>query len=133
MVMNEPLYLIMGATGPTGSAAARELRKQGHRVRGLVHKNDARAEALRASGVEPVVGDLLDLDSIRRAMEGVTGSYFVYPIRADGLIDAAALTAQAAIEAGVRSLVDMSQRHCICIFVLLARNAPRRRRVDVKV
>jgi len=40
----------------------------------------------------------------------VTGAYFVYPIRADGLIDAAALTAQAAIEAAVQSLVDMSQR-----------------------
>lgn len=109
MVMNEPLYLITGATGATGSAAARELRKQGHRVRGLVHKNDARAEALRASGIEPVVGDLLDLDSIRRAMDGVAGAYFVYPIPAEGLIDAAAFTAQAAIEAGVQSLVDMSQ------------------------
>jgi NAD(P)H dehydrogenase (quinone) len=97
-------------TGYTGSAAARELRKQGHRVRGLVHKIDARSKALRASGVEPVVGDLLDLDSIRRAMEGVAGAYFVYPISAEGLIDAAAFTAQAAIEAGVQSLVDMSQR-----------------------
>ena len=69
--MNEPLYLIMGATGATGSAAARELRKQGRRVRGLVHKDNARAEALRTSGAETVVGDLLDFDSILRAMEGV--------------------------------------------------------------
>lgn len=111
MVMNEPLYLIMGATGATGGAAARELRKQGRRVRGLIHKDDARAEALRTSGVEIVVGDLLGLDSIRLAMEGVTGAYFVYPLfpGEDGLIDAAAFTAQAAIEAGVQSLVNMSQ------------------------
>jgi uncharacterized protein YbjT (DUF2867 family) len=39
----------------------------------------------------------------------VAGAYFVYPIR-DGLIDAAAFTAQAAIEAGVQSLVNMSQK-----------------------
>ena len=43
-------------------------------------------------------------------MEGVAGAYFVYPIPAEGLIDAAAFTAQAAIEAGVQSLVDMSQK-----------------------
>ena len=77
-------------------------------MRGLVHKDDARAETLRISGVEIITGDLLDLDSIRRAMEGVASAYFVYPLR-DGLIDAAAFTAQAAIEAGVQSLVNMSQ------------------------
>ena len=108
--MSEPIYLITGATGATGGAAARELRKQGRRVRGLVHKDDARAEALRTLGVETIVGDLLDLDSIHRAMEGVAGAYFVYPIPEGGLIDAAAFTAQAAIEAGVQSLVNMSQK-----------------------
>ena len=40
----------------------------------------------------------------------VTGAYFVYPIWADGLIDAAVFTAQAAIEADVQLLVDKSQR-----------------------
>jgi NAD(P)H dehydrogenase (quinone) len=109
MTMNEPIYLLTGVTGATGGAAARELRKQGRRVRGLVHKDDARAEALRTLGVETIVGDLLDLDSLRRAMEGVAGAYFVYPF-SDSLIDAAAFTAQAAIEAGVQSLVNMSQK-----------------------
>lgn len=107
--MSEPIYLITGVTGATGGAAARELHKQGRRVRGLIHKDDARAEALRTLGLETSVGDLLDLDSIRRAMEGVAGAYFVYPFQ-DGLIDAAAFTAQAAIETGVKSLVNMSQK-----------------------
>jgi uncharacterized protein YbjT (DUF2867 family) len=108
--MSEPIYLITGVTGATGGAAARELREQGRRVRGLVHQDDARAKALRTLGIETIVGDLLDLDSIRRAMEGVEGAYFVYPIPQGGLIDAAAFTAQAAIEAGVQSLVNMSQK-----------------------
>jgi uncharacterized protein YbjT (DUF2867 family) len=43
-------------------------------------------------------------------MEGVVGAYFVYPLKKEGLIDAAAFTAQAAIEAGVQSLVNMSQK-----------------------
>ncbi len=70
--MSGPIYLITGVTGATGGAAARELLKQSRRVRGLIHKDDPRAEALRTLGVETIVGDLLDLDSIRRAMEGVT-------------------------------------------------------------
>src|SRR4029077_8645666 len=99
MTMTEPIYLLTGVTGATGGAAARELRKQGRRVRGLVHKDDARAEALRMLGVETIIGDLLALVCCRRAMEGVAGAYFVYPIPDGGLIDAAAFTAQAAMEA----------------------------------
>src|SRR5258707_12211332 len=107
MTMNEPIYLVTGVTGRTGGAAARELRNQGRRVRGLVHKDDARAEALRTLGVETIMGDLLDLDSIRRAMEGAVGAYFVYPIPDGGLIDAAAFTAQAAIETDGHSPVKI--------------------------
>lgn len=107
--MAEPLYLISGATGTTGRAAVAELRRAGKRVRALVHKEDARAEKLRSIGAETVVGELLDLDQVRSAMEGVTGAYFVYPFQ-PGLIDAAAFFAQAAIEAGVKSIVNMSQK-----------------------
>lgn len=72
--MSEPIYLVTGVTGATGGAAARELRKQGHRVRGLIHKDDARAESLRALGVETVAGE--SPISTRRAMEGVAAAYF---------------------------------------------------------
>jgi NAD(P)H dehydrogenase (quinone) len=107
--MTDPLYLISGATGTTGRAAVTALRHAGKRVRALVHKEDARAEALREQGAETVVGELLDLDQVRAAMEGAKGAYFVYPFK-PGLIDAAAFFAQAAIEAGVESIVNMSQK-----------------------
>lgn len=107
--MAEPLYLISGATGTTGRAAIAALRHAGKRVRALIHNDDARADALRKLGAETFVGDLLDLDQTRAAMEGVTGAYFVYPFK-PGLIDAAAFFAQAAIEAGVTSIVNMSQK-----------------------
>jgi NAD(P)H dehydrogenase (quinone) len=107
--MADRLYLITGATGTTGRATIAALRGAGKRVRALVHKEDARAEALRKQGAETVVGELLDLDQVRAAMEGVTGAYFVYPFK-PGLIDAAAFFAQAAIEAGVNSIVNMSQK-----------------------
>lgn len=107
--MADPLYLISGATGTTGRAAVAALRQAGKRVRAFVHNEDARAEALREQGAEIVVGELLDLDQIRAAMEGVRGAYFVYPFK-PGLIDAAALFAQGAIESGVESIVNMSQK-----------------------
>jgi NAD(P)H dehydrogenase (quinone) len=62
----------------------------------MVHREDKRAEALRAIGAETVVADLLDLDSVRAAVEGVTAAYFVYRIRDVGLLDATAFMAQAA-------------------------------------
>lgn len=102
------LLLVTGATGPTGRATVQELRKAGARVRAFVHAEDARADALRKLGAEVVVGDLLDLAAVRAATKGVTAAYFVYPIRS-GLIDATAYFAQAASEAGVKAIVNMSQ------------------------
>ena len=102
------LYLVTGATGPTGQFAVENLRAAGQRVRALVHKEDERADALRKLGAEVVVGDLLDLNAMRAATREVTAAYFVYPIR-NGLIDATVYFAQAAVEAGVKAIVNMSQ------------------------
>jgi NAD(P)H dehydrogenase (quinone) len=74
----------------------------------MVRKGDDRAARLRAAGVEVVLGDLLDLESVRSAMEGVGAAYFVYPL-VPGLIDATAYFAQAALEAGLKGIVNMSQ------------------------
>jgi NAD(P)H dehydrogenase (quinone) len=104
----EPIYLVAGATGPTGSFATRELRKSGARVRALVHKLDERAESLRRIGAEVFVGDLLDYGAVRSALQGITAAYFVYPIRT-GLVDATAYFAQAALDAGLQAIVNMSQ------------------------
>jgi NAD(P)H dehydrogenase (quinone) len=68
--MAERLFLIAGATGTTGRVAVSELINRGHRVRALVHREDARAEHLRFLGAETAIGDLLDLDQVRAAMEG---------------------------------------------------------------
>jgi NAD(P)H dehydrogenase (quinone) len=104
----EPIYLVAGATGPTGSFATRELPKSGARVRALVHKLDERAESLRRIGAEVFVGDLLDYGAVRSALQGITAAYFVYPIRT-GLVDATAYFAQAALDAGLQAIVNMSQ------------------------
>ena len=55
-----------------------------------------------------VAGDYLDLDAMRAAVQGVRQAYFVYPVR-PGIIQATAYFAQAAKEAGVEAIVNMSQ------------------------
>jgi NAD(P)H dehydrogenase (quinone) len=104
----DELYLISAATGKTGAHTVRMLTEHGHRVRALVHSLDARADALADLGAEIVTGDLLDFGAVSSAMAGVTAAYFCYPIL-PGLLDATAIFAQAATEAGVRAVVNMSQ------------------------
>jgi NAD(P)H dehydrogenase (quinone) len=105
---NDRLFLITGATGNTGDTTVRLLLQRGHRVRAFVHRSDARSESLAAAGAEIIVGDLLDFHAVSAALRGVTGAYFCYPI-APGLLDAIAIFAQAASEAGVKAVVNMSQ------------------------
>src|SRR5215471_14688987 len=101
--MSDLRFLITGATGATGGAAAAQLLEQGRRVRALVHREDERAEKLRRLGAEVVVGDLLDFDAVSEALEDVDRAYFVYPIQ-PGLVQATAQFAQSAKEAGVEAI-----------------------------
>jgi uncharacterized protein YbjT (DUF2867 family) len=106
--MNDPLFLISGATGMTGGYAVRSLLGAGQKVRALVHREDRRSEALRQQGAEVVVGDFGDFRAIQRAMQGTTGAYFCYPVT-PGIVQATAHFAQAAKEAKVETVVNMSQ------------------------
>ncbi len=100
--------LVTGATGDTGGATVEELLSRGHRVRALAHRQDERSKQLQERGVEVVFGDLLDFGEMRTALEGVQRAYFCYPIR-PGIVQATAQFAQAAKEAAVDGIVNMSQ------------------------
>src|SRR5262249_15337520 len=106
--MESKVFLVTGATGDIGSKVTRFLLEKGYKVRAIVHKNDARSSKLGDLGAEIVIGDLLDFKSVRPALDGVSGAYFVYPI-APGLIEATAFFARAASEAHVAHIVNMSQ------------------------
>ncbi|WP_201359238.1 NAD(P)H-binding protein [Mycobacterium paraintracellulare] len=109
MLTSDDLYLVTAATGNTGAPTVRLLREAGHRVRAFVHTADRRADALADLGAEIVEGDLSDFTTVSPAMAGVTAAYFCYPIAPGGLLQATAIFAQAASEAGVRAIVNMSQ------------------------
>jgi NAD(P)H dehydrogenase (quinone) len=101
--------LISGATGDTGRAAVREAIVLGLDVRAMVHGKDARSDALEKLGAEVVLGDLLEIDTVRAAMEGTDAAYLVWPV-APGLIHATVNFAEAAKEAGVSTVINLSQR-----------------------
>ncbi|TPG73923.1 NmrA family NAD(P)-binding protein [Pseudomonas arsenicoxydans] len=101
--------LITGATGDTGRAAVRESIALGLDVRAMVHSLDARSDALKALGAEVVVGDLLHINTVRDAMQGVDAAYLVWPVQ-PGLINATVNFAQAARETGVKTVINLSQR-----------------------
>ena len=106
--MTETKFLITGATGDTGGYTVRQLLENNHAVRVLAHRPDERSEQLQKLGAEVMFGDLLDFDSVRAALSGVRRAYFCYPI-SPGLVQATAQFAQAANEARVEVIVNMSQ------------------------
>jgi uncharacterized protein YbjT (DUF2867 family) len=97
-----------GAQGSTGRRVASLLLEQGIPVRALVHKLDSRSDELRAQGAEVVEGDLLNPASVQAAMRDVKRAYFTYPVT-DGLLEAVAIFAAAARDAGVELVVNNSQ------------------------
>jgi uncharacterized protein YbjT (DUF2867 family) len=97
-----------GRVGAVGRTVTELLLKQGRAVRAMVRIDDQRAQALRDMGADVVVGDLLDVDSMHRAIAGCETVYFGMSVSQDYL----AATVNAAAVAkhhGVKAFVNMSQ------------------------
>src|SRR3954454_17987517 len=62
--------LVTGATGKVGSRLAKRLARRGDHVRALV-RDAARAAHLREAAIELSEGDLLDVESLAAALQGV--------------------------------------------------------------
>ena len=97
-----------GAQGSTGRRITALLLEKSIPVRALVHKLDARSDALQELGAEVVQGDLLDRDSVRASLQGIKRAYFTYPVT-DGLLEATTIFAMAAREAETELVVNNSQ------------------------
>ena len=106
-----PPILVTGAAGRVGAVGrtvTELLLKQGKAVRAMVRTEDERAQALRDKGAEVVVGNLLDLDSMHRAIAGCETMYFGMSISPDYLA-ATVNTAAVAKYHGVKAFINMSQ------------------------
>jgi uncharacterized protein YbjT (DUF2867 family) len=103
--------LVTGAAGRIGSVGrtvTRMLIADGFRVRAHVRVEDERAEQLRALGAEIVVGDLLDIIAVHRAIEGCERVCFGMSV-APTYLEATANVAIVAKHHGVKAFVNLSQ------------------------
>jgi len=105
------LILVTGAAGRvggTGRTVTELLLQQGKAVRAMVRNEDERARTLRDMGAEVVVGNLLDLDSMHRAIDGCDTMYFGMSV-SDDYLAATVNTAAVAKHHGVKAFINMSQ------------------------
>ena len=108
--MTNPI-LVTGAAGRVGGVGrtiTELLLKQGQAVRAMVRSEDERAQALRDMGAEVVVGSLLDLDSMHRAIVGCEAVYFGMSV-SDTYLAATVNAAAVAKHHGVKAFINMSQ------------------------
>ncbi|GLS36291.1 NmrA family transcriptional regulator [Mesorhizobium tianshanense] len=103
--------LVTGAAGDIGAIGRHVtamLLAKGHKVRALVRREDERAERLRQLGAEVVQGDLIDLASMHRAVEGCRHIYFGMSVSA-AYLEATVNVAAVARHHGIEAFVNMSQ------------------------
>ncbi|MCW2880231.1 MAG: hydroxylase [Sphaerisporangium sp.] len=98
-----------GGVGGVGRAVVEMLRQLDLPVRALIHREDDRADALRATGAEVMVGDLTCGADVVRAMDGCRRVYFSMSV-SPSYVEATVTAAAAARERqSMEVLVNISQ------------------------
>lgn len=107
------MYVITGATGNTGSPAAKALLARGLKVR-AIGRNADKLKALAAAGAEPFIADQTDSEALMRAFTGAEAVYVLIPMNnaaqdfrayQEAVIEAAAVAVE---KAGVNHVVTLS-------------------------
>ena len=98
-----------GRMGGVGHAVVEILRQRDLPVRALVRSEDERADALRKTGAEVVVGDLTRADDVARALDGCQRMFFSMSA-SDSSLEATVIAAAVAREQGdLDAFVNISQ------------------------
>lgn len=98
-----------GSVGAVGRSVVEGLRQRDLPVRAMVRQDDERAQALRATGAEVVVGDLTRAGDIADALAGCARMYFGMGVSAQYLQAAVTAAAVARAHGGLEAFVNMSQ------------------------
>lgn len=103
----KPRILVTAAAGKTGAAVTRQLLDKGFPVNALVHRKDHRSEALAKAGAKIFVGDFVEPDDLKRAMQGVERAYYCAPWT-PGQLHGAMNFAVTAADSGLEVVVALS-------------------------
>ena len=116
------MILVTGGTGHIGNVLIRKLARRGERVRALLPHGESPAP-LEGLPVEIVEGDVLDLSSMFKVLEGVRGVFHLAgvisilpganPLLRRVNVEGTRNVLQAALRAGVQKLVYTSSIHAI--------------------
>ncbi len=101
--------LVIGGTGRLGEPVARRLAAEGHKVR-IFGRSEARAREKFSEGFELAEGNVLDMPTIERAVEGCTGVHISIDGRGDWDMErkGAANVARVASRMGVKRITLIS-------------------------
>ncbi len=112
MDLEQRPILITGAAGRVGAvgrSVVELLRQRGLPVRALVRRDDQRADALRSTGAEVMVGDLTSTSDVARALSDCRRIYFGMSVL-PSYLEATMIAAATAREQGrVEVFVNISQ------------------------
>jgi len=72
------MFVVIGATGHTGSIVAEKLLAKGEKVR-VVGRDERKLEQFRQKGAEAFVGDATDASAMERAFAGADAAYVLIP------------------------------------------------------
>lgn len=106
-------YVITGATGNTGKPLCLELLQNGHNVRAIC-RNSLKAQELKATGAEILIGDTLDESFLQQAFAGADATYVLLPIDAQAenytatQVAHATAIKNAVVKAGIKYAVTLS-------------------------
>lgn len=105
------MIFMTGVTGKIGRETAKQLIAKGASLRALV-RDEAKAADLKAAGVELVVGDIADADTVNKALDGAEKAFLLLPNGKHQLAHEKQFT-DLATAAGVKHLVKMSSMEAV--------------------
>lgn len=111
MTIRRSTVLAIGASGRSAGLIVPELARRGVSVRAFL-RDVGKANAVRTNGAtDIVIGDLRDPESLRTAMEGIDGVFYIGPLFAEDEMALGLRTVEVAEQAGVRRFAFSSVMH----------------------
>ena len=105
------MILLTGVTGKTGGETAKQLLAKKVPFRALV-RDESKAADLKGAGVELVIGDVSDPDTVKRALKGIEKALLVLPNGKQQLALEKQFT-DLSVTVGLKHLVKMSSMEAV--------------------